>query len=1077
MSKSPRRRLRLLVTVASSLILAGTALSSADLRPTPPFTGPALPEPPQQKQPWSPPETGLPKFLVTATATLAEQGLADPRSCEYREVEFVGQDKQFFMESEPRAMHAWVLPAKPEGGPRFAIAWNGLVYPLVKLGDLVDLAADIPSLPEAADKSKQAGPVGRGYQFFRATSHLQSASQSGREPIRACLLLRLGRPDLAERAFAASTGWIPPGSPRDLTSYGVSYSTLATDWTCAMFERAAAAHARHDDTQALADARELSRIKPLIEARARAMGFPEQPQNSLPGYLPFLKPLPTLLADQEGRALRQGGQVRKVAEIEKIADQNERIAALIDVLDEYQGFGRSTFQNPAGSSAVQALTAEGMAAVVPLIKVVESDDRLTRETEGDDRWGSRVRRFTPVYQLAMSALGTILGTNQFSSNPVVRSETDPNWRRDYAASVRAYVERFRNLTQEEKWYQIVADDRASPSQWVEVAGRIVARTVPVNSGYRRENLAYRQPKVDYCEKVARLGDPLRGKKSPSVAELIARRVETLSRPDGEFQGMFWAKGLALDLALWDPNAAKPVMADVARRCLDRISGKIPERFSQQKASEAAILSQLVDARAQLGDPNGLADYAEMLSLINPGAFSHSIESILQPMEEYFDQPAIVKVTEKLFLDPASPWLPFLGDDKHPNAWNERASLLNSPMLGVASFRRMLINTLGDHSPFGSSRLAENGSLSYRVRNGGSGGSSSGFIDPDGPKSTPDVPMRSCDYLAWKLSEVVVGIPSLMPYWPEERRDRVIAEQVAFLERFGARYAASPLRETIPINYNVFNRRVPTFPHLDDPATLDEARQGLAIFSLEGQGPTRVVNLAGRPLEAAWVTLKDYPRQQQSFSSATGKTTNETVYDQAGLVWQAEEVQEGDRWRRYYGFAGRRIDRVPAEEIEFRDSFNRPSLMSDKIDALLVQDRDRPRTFVLRLRNRSGLPRTIPTSFATADPPSLRPGVDLTLSFTAVNYDQFMGQRFGRQEFKWEDLKPKSTARFNPDLLTRTLEAAESFDAFSIRLEDWFDIERQGTYNLRIRFGAESGIGEGTSNESYFPIPEITRPER
>jgi hypothetical protein len=47
MSKSPRQRPRSLAGVALGLVLVGTAISSADLRPTPPFTGPALPEPPQ----------------------------------------------------------------------------------------------------------------------------------------------------------------------------------------------------------------------------------------------------------------------------------------------------------------------------------------------------------------------------------------------------------------------------------------------------------------------------------------------------------------------------------------------------------------------------------------------------------------------------------------------------------------------------------------------------------------------------------------------------------------------------------------------------------------------------------------------------------------------------------------------------------------------------------------------------------------------------------------------------------------------------------------------------------------------
>ena len=39
--------------------------------------------------------------------------------------------------------------------------------------------------------------------------------------------------------------------------------------------------------------------------------------------------------------------------------------------------------------------------------------------------------------------------------------------------------------------------------------------------------------------------------------------------------------------------------------------------------------------------------------------------------------------------------------------------------------------------------------------------------------------------------------------------------------------------------------------------------------------------------------------------------------QGGLVWQAEEVREGNRWHRYYGFVGRHVvAQVPAEEIDF-----------------------------------------------------------------------------------------------------------------------------------------------------------------
>ena len=314
---------------------------------------------------------------------------------------------------------------------------------------------------------------------------------------------------------------------------------------------------------------------------------------------------------------------------------------------------------------------------------------------------------------------------------------------------------------------------------------------------------------------------------------------------------------------------------------------------------------------------------------------------------------------------------------------------------------------------------------------------------------------------------------MMPFWPEARRDLALADQVGFLERYGARYARFPLRDAIPPN-RISQRREPTFPPLDRPATRDDVRRGLAIFSLEGMGPARVVPLPTRPLEATWVTLKDYPHPQQTTDGTTGKTTIETAYDRDGLVWQVEEVEEGGRWRRYYGFAGRRLDRVPAEEVEFAEWWHRPSLMSDKVDAWLVADRDTPGVFTLRFRNRGGLPRAVPTASLRVDPPALGPGVDLAMAYTPLAQDQVMGRGFGGPEVAWEDLKPRSDARFEPGPAMRVLDPAESFDAGTLRPSDWFDVSRPGTYRLQVRFGAGSGVGEGTSNEQVFSKPEPAR---
>src|SRR5579883_2049865 len=70
------------VPLAFVLLIAATAGRAPALAEEP-----TLPTPPRQAEPWTPPQTSLPRFLVSATATLCEQGLADPRGCDYRAIQ------------------------------------------------------------------------------------------------------------------------------------------------------------------------------------------------------------------------------------------------------------------------------------------------------------------------------------------------------------------------------------------------------------------------------------------------------------------------------------------------------------------------------------------------------------------------------------------------------------------------------------------------------------------------------------------------------------------------------------------------------------------------------------------------------------------------------------------------------------------------------------------------------------------------------------------------------------------------------------------------------------------------------
>ena len=169
------------------------------------FEGKTIPEPPGQHEAWTAPATKLPKFLVTATGLLFEQGVPDPRGCEYREVE-VGNEWM-------GKAHGFVLPERADAPGRFVVCWDGLVYPALTVGAPANLDRDVNDL---ATKLKQAREADKASPFNPGVSwsfsnerhhHFGFSGIDDRSPIKLCLLLRLGRADLAESLFAAGTSW------------------------------------------------------------------------------------------------------------------------------------------------------------------------------------------------------------------------------------------------------------------------------------------------------------------------------------------------------------------------------------------------------------------------------------------------------------------------------------------------------------------------------------------------------------------------------------------------------------------------------------------------------------------------------------------------------------------------------------------------------------------------------------------------------------------------------------------------------------------------------------------------------
>src|SRR5262249_3264120 len=162
-----------------------------------------------------------------------------------------------------------------------------------------------PRIATESERKNRNLMIGR-----RGVSESSAVYFGGFEPLKVILLLRLGETELARRLWKLATQDEKEKDP---------YRALAGDWMWNAFERAVAAHMRGDDRLALADARLLAKIQPLIEAEAKQRGFKPNTDYS---NSPFFKQVLALLADCE----------RRVANQKNPSLPKNDIAALIDDL-------------------------------------------------------------------------------------------------------------------------------------------------------------------------------------------------------------------------------------------------------------------------------------------------------------------------------------------------------------------------------------------------------------------------------------------------------------------------------------------------------------------------------------------------------------------------------------------------------------------------------------------------------------------------------------------------------------------------------------------------------------------------
>ena len=897
-----------LLVVVVSLAASGWAQDASEPRqknavPAVSFVGKSLPVPPQQAEPWAPPKSKLPEPLLTATEFLFAHGAADPRGCEYRELTVV--TGAVWGGHSAVKTHGWVLPEAAAREGRFAVCWNGLVYPVTEVGPLANLSADV-ELPAAKGWLGNAIPEGN------AVNHRSTL------PLRACLLLRLGEVELAEKSWKVPASTTRSGK----AAADDPFVILSTDWLWMSFDRALCAHMRGDHRLALVTAEPIAKHREAFEREAERRGFAKPDdlnsnERKQKPYFSFLIPLDRLLAEQKRRV--QLEPVVRVLGADKgaFADQEPRIAALVRDLEEVAArqWGQPGGVSLAGDPIVAALAKEGTVTIDTLLKCLEQDQRLTRSVSFHRDFFTH-RNLIGVDEAAYAALCLILETQKFG--PRTEHGYDHatgDTRRAVAEEIRQYWEERRKVPIEERWFLTLKDDNATSSQWLEAASRITMASDVRVEGAWTVTSARKDGKVPPMR-----GEPLREKTEPSVSELLAKRSDQIAASNDPSSRILFelkkAAQVAQCLAKWDERAALPTLKARARDC-----AKMTSKTSAFQGNAMQILGEslatLTITAARAGDTELFPDYCRWLRETPPGklieASSFRTHDLFAPLWLGAENETCRETAEVLFNGTNSDWNPVHRVQPNGRPFQPER-LAATPLLGVAPFREQLLRNLGDKAAVGTVSV-KNGSVSLQQPGRSGGVAITNRTDPHLPKTDAAQNVRECDLYAWHLSSVD-GAPLFELYWPEEVRDQTLAHCREFVTRWGSRYGTSVPRNDPSRRGRDFQMTYAhfTLPPLKRPATEEDLKQGVAIFSLGTVNPVRQVLLEPFPRPARWVTLKDFPVTELT---ADPNGEPKVSHQQAGFVWQAEEVQQDGQWVRYYGFVGRHsIARVPAAEIEF-----------------------------------------------------------------------------------------------------------------------------------------------------------------
>jgi len=204
-----------------------------------------------------------------------------------------------------------------------------------------------------------------------------------------------------------------------------------------------------------------------------------------------------------------------------------------------------------------------------------------------------------------------------------------------------------------------------------------------------------------------------------------------------------------------------------------------EKWSTGCAAVPERFAALADAMAESDDTTGLDLYAKWVSDKNLKDLEDALPGALAPLGRFPNQPSIQEASARFFQPENGDWL--------ASSWAGR-DLIRTRLVLNKAFRALILRALGDKTESGTIAFRANGEFEIRTR----GSSERGTLKRDAfaPNAGESVSFRVCDDVARRLSRIE-GLPRLELYWPEAKRDVVLASIVQFLNENASELKLKP----------------------------------------------------------------------------------------------------------------------------------------------------------------------------------------------------------------------------------------------------------------------------------------------